>query len=116
MMNAYNNNEEYNKTILLYEKYHGEHDDTSNVLFIKACSNIGDYDKGKEFIKSQIKDINNHSTEFINTLIDFYGNTGDINNALNIFHNMPQNKKDIVSIGAMMNAYNNNEEYNKTIL
>ena len=63
-----------------------------------------------------IKNVNNHSNEFINTLIDFYGKTGDPNNALNIFNKISRNEKeDIVSIRAMMNAYNHNEEYHKSI-
>ena len=65
MMKAYNKNVEYNNAILLYEQYNGQHDDVSNILFVKACNN-------------------NHSIEFINTLIDFYGKGDDIDDALNI--------------------------------
>ena len=39
-MNAYSNNEEYNKVILLYEQYIDNPNDISNTLFIKACINI----------------------------------------------------------------------------
>ena len=118
MMNAYNNNEQYDKTIKFYEEYNGQHNDVTNLLFINACINTGDYEKGKMFINSKIKnkDINNHSIEFTNGLIDFYGKTGDIDNALNVFNKIPENKKDFISINCMMNAFNNNEQCDKSIL
>ena len=44
----------------------------SNLLFIKACANIGHYDKGQNLINSMIKDvtfnnINCYNLEFITT-------------------------------------------------
>ena len=57
MMNAYNHNKEYNKTISLYQQDNREHNHISNTLVIKACSSIGDYDKGKELINSNIGNI-----------------------------------------------------------
>ena len=87
--------------------YKGQHDDTSNLLFLKSCTNICDYDKGKKIINI-IKNkyyLNNRSKEFINTLIYFLCESGDIDNAVNIFNNLSNNKKDIVSLGALMNRF-----------
>ena len=120
LMNAYNNNEQYDKTISLYQQFNNdkyEYDDISNTLFIKACSNIGNYHQAKKLMDSiECRDgINNHDAEFINTLIVFYGKHGDIDEAINIFNNMPLNKRNVSSIGAMMNAFNYNTRYNETI-
>ena len=48
-------------------------------------------------------------------MINFYGKIGDVDNAANTFNNIAENKKDIVTIGAMMKAYYDNEEYNKSL-
>eukprot|EP01084_Bolivina_argentea_P218529 370816_1 len=115
IMNACNKNKEYNKTIVVYEQYSGEHDDITNVLFIKACSNIGQYKKAKALINSHTTDINCHSIEFINTLMNLYGKTGDINYALNIFNNMPVNKRNMTSVNTIMNIYVKSKQYSKAI-
>ena len=95
MMNAYNNNEEYSKSISLYEQYNVEHNDVTNRLFIKACGNIGYFDTVKQLINSSItKDVNSHSNEFITTLIDFYGKSDDVDNVLNIFDDVPESERD----------------------
>lgn len=36
---------------------------SSNILFIKACTNIGHYNKGQKAINCMIKDINSRSIE-----------------------------------------------------
>ena len=42
-----------------------------------------------------------------NILIDFYGSLSDVENALQIFDSIGDTQKDIISINAMMKAYNN---------
>ena len=63
----------------------------TSLLFINACINIKNYEKGKTLIDS-IKDdnLNNHNIEFITSLIDFYGKISDSKQAL--INNLPSNK------------------------
>ena len=51
----------------------------------------------------------------MNTLIDFYGKIGDVNNAVNIFSNIAENKKGIVTINAMMKCLLDNNQNEKAI-
>ena len=46
----------------------------------------------------------------MNTLIDFYGEIGDVNNAINIFNNITENNKDIVTINVMMTYFIDNNQ------
>ncbi len=97
----------------LYEMYNGKHNNITNMLYINACKNVGKYDKGYKLIDSiNIKNIN---IEFINNLIDFYGKSENINDAINIFNSIPDYKKTIVSNNSMMNAYIYNKYYDKLL-
>eukprot|EP01084_Bolivina_argentea_P148414 259473_1 len=118
LMTCFIDNDEYEKAILLHEKYNGQHDDTSDLLFIKACTNTSNYNKGQQFIESNdiIQHINDHSMEFINTLLDFYVRCGNIHDAFNIFNNISQDNKNGVSVNIMMNALNKRKEYKNAIL
>ncbi|MDY7091199.1 MAG: hypothetical protein SYR96_39735, partial [Actinomycetota bacterium] len=111
MMKQCINHNKNDKAILIYEQYNGQHNDVSDLLFIKACTNIGDADKGIKLIKS----ITNDSIEFTNSVINFYGKIGDVNNAVNTFNNIPEDKKDIVTIGAMMKCFIDNYQNEKAI-
>ena len=71
MMKCFIDNNENEKAISIYEQYNGQHDNISNTLFIKACTNIGDADKGSKLINSTT--MIDGSTTFINTVIGFYG-------------------------------------------
>ncbi|MDY7091307.1 MAG: hypothetical protein SYR96_40310, partial [Actinomycetota bacterium] len=114
MMNCFIDNNQNEKAISLYEEYNGKHNDITNSLFIKACTNIGDADKGIKLIKSTTK-IMDSSITFINTVIDFYGKIGDVNNAVNTFNIIPENRKNIVTINAMMNCFIDNNQNEKAI-
>ena len=50
------------------------------------------------------------------SLINIYGKIGDINNAMEVFESISDNQQDIISINSMMNVFNNNKQYNKSIL
>eukprot|EP01084_Bolivina_argentea_P295019 507795_1 len=94
MMNAYVNNFRYNKAVLLYEQCNDiKHNDVSHMLFIKACISMEYYDKGQELINLLLEDINSRSIKLISTIIKFYVKIGDSEKALNIFNNVPKNKK-----------------------
>ncbi len=89
-----------------------QHNDISNLLMIKACNNLNDYNKAKKLVNSKIcidsNNINNYDIKLITTLIDFYGKNGDISYALNIYNNIKENRKDIACVGAMMKFFIDN--------
>ena len=58
-------------------------------------------DKGKKLIKSTT-DIQHGDIKFITSIIDFYGKISDVNNAINIFNNVPEKSRNIVTINAMI--------------
>ena len=72
---------------------------------------MGDAEKGKKFIKSTTND----SIKFIASKIDSYAKIGKVNNAINTFNNIPENKKNIVLIGAMMKCFIDNHQNEKAI-
>ena len=118
MMTVYLNNNKYYQCLQLYDNklFKNKIDDTSHLLAIKSCLNIGDYDKGKNIIYNNInnnKDI--LSIELKNTLIEFYGICGDITNAFKIFHNIKDNKKDVFAISNIMKACINNNLNNEAL-
>ena len=52
MMRHCINHNKNDNAILIYEQYNGKNNDIANTLFIKACTNIGDADKGIKVINS----------------------------------------------------------------
>ena len=106
MLSAYVDNNQYQDAITLYDEYKDLQDDISHLLVIKASSASGNFEIGEK-VHQRIKGGSDHNIALKNTLIDFYGNCGDIDNALSVFNSIPDKEKDIYSIGAMMNAYCN---------
>ena len=111
MMNAYNNNNKSEQTIKIYEKHEEliDNNTTSNMLYLKACINSNNFEKGNKLIDGLDINIEIENTVFITSIIDFYGNFGYVDNALNVFNLLK--KMDSVIIGAMMNVYNINKQY-----
>ncbi len=73
-------------------------DNISNLLFIKACTNICEYNKVFELfnLKYINNNISNCNIQFLTCLINCYSVSGNITEALNIFNNMSNNKKDFI--------------------
>eukprot|EP01083_Nonionella_stella_P133855 407070_1 len=109
MMNAFNHNTAYDECIALYETCIQNANHTSNLLYMKACVHTGDYDKCTQLI-DDCDDV--HHTDWIHSVIDFYGKIGDIDAASRLY---AQNRTDIVSVNVMMNAYNNCNQYEQTL-
>ena len=111
MMNVYIENGQNEKAMELYDSVRIIKDDTCYMLAIKACMNLGDFERGKQIhceIGTTLDDI-----KLMNTLIHLYGDTLDIDTAIDIFNRIEDKKKTVVTIGTMMNAYcksNLNEE------
>ena len=121
MMKALNNNGQYWQCLDIFDEYNKKDIDIDNVsilLYLKACININDYDRGKILIEKfniiHETDIK-ISIELRNLLIDFYGKCDDINKAIEIYNRIPMEELDIICINSMMNAYNHCHEYDKTL-
>ena len=112
LIEYYGRTNQYNEVIQLYDQYNGDHNDVINIVLIKALMNTNKYDECKQRIsKMNIVDINQHSSEFIATLIDFYGNAGDADNALYMFELLSDEKKDNNCVGAILNVCKNKQLY-----
>ena len=51
----------------------------------------------------------------MNSVIDFYGKTEGVNSAVNTFNNIPENKKDVAIIGAMMKWFIDKNQNEKAV-
>eukprot|EP01083_Nonionella_stella_P023873 66025_1 len=107
MMTCYSNNHYHDKCLNLYQRHTRMRDDVSHLLAIKACINLSDFRGGKDIIDSLGSNI--ESVELLNTMIDFHGQMGDIDQAIRIFDAISVGKRNIVSMNVLMNAYCNNE-------
>eukprot|EP01083_Nonionella_stella_P131570 399807_1 len=98
------NNQSENAMLLYEQLHHSYRDDTSHLLYIKACMNTGHYTKGQQLI-NRLCPIQTHTIQLINASIDFYCNTDDVESAIVIFNSIPCFKKDSVTIGTLMKGY-----------
>ena len=106
MMKAYIDNYDYKNAMDIYDQYSLLINDRSHVLALKACSKVNDIKRGNQIsgkLKSKLDD--NSNQKVLNTSIDFYGNCGQIDKAINIYHSIADNDKDTVTKNVMMNAY-----------
>eukprot|EP01083_Nonionella_stella_P081814 225598_1 len=110
MMNAYVINNKSDDALALYEKISAP-DAAAHRLAIKACANTSNYDKGKSIHDS----IADSDIQTKTTLIDFYGSCRDMETAQDIFVSIEDEHHNIVSIGALMNAYFVNKMYKECI-
>eukprot|EP01084_Bolivina_argentea_P000929 1702_1 len=88
-------------------------DNICDNLAIKACGNIGNLNKGISIYKDI--EFNKDNIQIQNSLIDFFGDCGQIEQALNVFNSMDDKYRDIVSVGALMKGLIHNE-YDKDAL
>eukprot|EP01084_Bolivina_argentea_P312623 541245_1 len=103
------------KALSIYNKFNDFSDDSLNIIAIKAYSQTNQFSHAKNIIyKSKMKMNHNHMPSKT-VLIDFYGKTGDINNALQIFSNIHSKQMNVFIIGSMMKAYNNNGYYKQSL-
>ena len=87
-------------------------DNRSHVLALKAAANLKDeraVRTGNDIIGRYFRDTASLSIEVLTTMIDFYGETGHIRKALDIFECISESKRNIQCYNAMMNSYCLNE-------
>eukprot|EP01083_Nonionella_stella_P005605 16231_1 len=106
MMTGYIANGEYEKALLSYDEHDALHNDTSHILAVKACTATNDFAKGKA-IHSKVANTKHYTVDMKNVLIDLYGTCKEISTALDVFDCVPNARKDIITINAMMKAYCN---------
>lgn len=87
----------------LMQQEHVEPNTYTFVSLLKACSMLRDLDKGKQ-IHAEIVRLGYETDLFVGTcLIDMYGKCGSIEDAQNVFSELPQ--RDVMSWNAIIAAY-----------
>eukprot|EP01084_Bolivina_argentea_P275881 470577_1 len=86
MMTAYINNKQYHSAVSLYKQYHSSHNQIT------------------------------HPVKILTKLIDFYGESKDINSSENVFKLIPKQKRTVSCITALLKVYSNNMYFDKVIL
>ena len=107
MMKAFVNTNKFDQALQLFDDVSQtdniKHDNVTYLLGIKACTESSNFVKGKEIINKI--NLNHEDIRMVNTIINFYGNSQQLDDALNLFNSVNDKQKDIVTIGAMMDAY-----------
>ena len=115
LMNFYIHFNEDKEALFIYDSYKetGKHNDVTHLLYLKACMNLKDYSRGKEFINKLkiIKNINNYSIELVNTLMNFYVESSQFDTAINIYQKY--NNKDNTTKLFVLKACIGNNNYIK---
>eukprot|EP01083_Nonionella_stella_P133185 404886_1 len=112
MMTAFIDNQCNDDAIQLYDKIGSFNekikvDNICDNLVIKACGNIGDLAKGQSVFQHIV--FNESNVQIQNSLIDFFGDCGQIEQAIDVYDRMNDKHRDMVSVGALMKALVNNE-------
>eukprot|EP01084_Bolivina_argentea_P285726 490035_1 len=121
-MKAFINNGYNENALSLYQNtLDGLKDDTLHLLGIKAALNMNDFQFTQQIIDSLHIDLDNICALYckrqllMNTIMDFYGQTGNIKTVLKMFDNIPMETRDIVTVTIMMNAFCENGMNEKCI-
>ena len=119
MMNVYMKQDQFNEIILLYQQLNDKGlsltDISYNILF-QTCSKLKNKELGYALYQKlyQQNEGNIKNVKVCNSMIEMFGNFGDIEMAKNIFDKVNVNG-DIITFGAMMTAYNNCDCHNETL-
>eukprot|EP01083_Nonionella_stella_P065371 171225_1 len=111
MMKALLNNKSYDDALSIYEKNSHKPNDISRLLYLKCCMKKEDFSRANTKIMSTINHVNDHSIEFINTLIEFYGYFGEMERAQHVFDSVNGTKRNIRTLNAMLKCYCNAHQY-----
>eukprot|EP01083_Nonionella_stella_P298828 1014203_1 len=115
MIHTYNEQNMAGKAMWLYEQHETLHNDISHAMYLKACTNNDHYDKAQTLVTRYIDEIDQRNIALINACIEFYGKTGDIDKASDVFNRVSDAKKDVVSICVMMHALNMVHAYDSAL-
>eukprot|EP01084_Bolivina_argentea_P247612 414241_1 len=115
MLKSFVNNGYNNQCLLLYDKYKYLANDISHTLALKVAMDLNDYNTCKQ-IHNVIANTADCSIELCSTLIDFYGQIGDITEAKKIFDSVKLEKHTTISIGCMMKVLHQNQYNDDAII
>ena len=90
-----------------------KHDNVRYLLYLGACIGSNTFEHGISLIEKYGLDNKHHemTIELLNTMIPFYGTMGNVDKAVNLFENIPNDKKNIICTNAMMKCFNTNGKY-----
>ena len=118
MMTAFIQNGRDDAALDLYENIHRinpslKHNAFSHLWAIKACGAMNDVDRG-EAIHHLLVD-ENPDILLKTTLIGFYGDHGNVHKALDVFHSVDIEMRDIPLHNAMMTSLINNHQHHEAL-
>ena len=116
LIDFYRQTHQHTKAIQLFKDYNSITNSTLNLVMIKTYMELNDFTEVISILEhNKHQSINEQSTEYINTVLDFWCKQNDIQNCWHIFNEMLSSKKTTVTISIMMNACINNNEFNDAI-
>ena len=115
MMKSYVNNGRFGEAMSLYDSMEMDRDEICHCLAMKACTHLRDEHRGRE-IQREIEYNGYCSIQTKNTLVDFYGEFGDIDNAEYVFASIAIANRDTICYNAMMGGYLKNERETDSLL
>lgn len=87
----------------LYGEYEHLHDERSHVLALCACTDLAAFDRGRA-IHRKVEGRYPGNVHLQSALIDLYGNAGDIETAMAVFHSIDPSALNIVCFNSMMES------------
>ena len=92
---------------------HIKPDNISFILYLCACIGSNSFIHGEKMIK-KYQLLQTSNIELINTMIQFYGAMGNVEQAKQLFANIDDSKKDGISVAAMMTCFNRNNQFEQS--
>merc|ERR1712228_130363 len=109
LMSAYIQNEQSEQALECFDAAMNHLKDANCLnMAIKACSNTLNVQKGKKII-SEIERNHFNDIQLKTTLIHFYGIANDLKSAIAAFESIENGKKSVITFGAMMHCFLNND-------
>ena len=105
MMKCNINNGRSLRALALYDEAGRLRNDITDLLALKACVDRKEFDRGRAIIAAMKLEDGPRPMELINSIIDFYGESGDLEAAQRVFEGVAASKRDIITIHTMMNAF-----------
>ncbi|KAL4585733.1 hypothetical protein LXL04_010357 [Taraxacum kok-saghyz] len=118
MISGYVANSLPQKGFSVFSEMLGSHvsvDLTTMVTVLVACSSMGALTLGQTVHAYGVKTTFNKKTKFNNTLLDMYSKCGDMDAALQVFKNMKESEKSVVSWTSLIAGYTRKGQSNKAI-
>jgi pentatricopeptide repeat protein len=85
------------------------------VILLTGCAEAGALDVGVMLHKRLVQESIQQNTILLNTLVNMYGNCGNINEATRVFDDIPVAQRNVITWSSMMKAYIDNNNPNAAV-